>query len=136
MRPPKCSLYPPASRYPRKVVRSLHYDGETLTIDIQGEGFTYARIIFQAPVWFRVLDERDVCEFWNTYSEPNGWFWQVEQGGWLELESQRDCFSASAFVRDLREYFIADVQCISILAGAPPEITDLGVPPEHATKNA
>ena len=64
-------------RYKRKAVRSLHFDGTTLVIDIQGESFSYARIVFEEPVWFRVLDERDLCEFWNTYSEPNGWFWQV-----------------------------------------------------------
>ena len=122
-------------RYKRKVVRSLHFDGHRLVIDIQGDGFAYGRVVFEWPVWFRMLDERDLCEFWNTYSEPNGWLWEVEQGGWLELESQREFFNSPSLFKGLREFFIADDQCISILAMQPPKIEDLGADPEHATRN-
>ena len=136
MRPPKCKLFLPVTRYPRKVWRSLHFDGDKLVVDIQGEGFAYGRIIFQSPVWFRVLDERDLCEFWNTYSEPNGWLWEVEEGGWLELESQRQHFNSRDFIPGLREFLIVDDQCISILTVESPEIHDFGAEPEHAKPNA
>lgn len=136
MRSPKCKLFAPAMRYKRKVVRSLHFDGSKLVINIQGEGFAYGRLIFQSPVWFRVLDERALCEFWNTYSEPNGWLWEVEEGGWLELESQRELFNSPTLFKGLREFFIADDQCISILCMVPPQIEDLGADPEHATPKA
>ena len=122
-------------RYKRKAVRSVHFDGRTLVIDIQGDGFAYGRVVFESPVWFRVLDERDLCEFWNTYSEPNGWLWEVEEGGWLELESHRELFNSPTLCKGLREFFIADDQCISILAMQPPKIEDLGADPEHATRN-
>ena len=65
---------------------SLHFDGGTLVIDIQDGGFGYARLVFGSPVWFRVLDERHLCDLWPAYSEPNGWLWEVQEGGWLELE--------------------------------------------------
>ena len=136
MRAPKCKPFEPALRYQRKTVRSLHFDGHTLVIDIQGEGFAYARLVFESPVWFRVLDERDLCEFWNTYSEPNGWLWEVEQGGWLKLESQRALFNSPSFYEDLREFLIADDQCISILTIHPPQIHDLGADPQQATARA
>ena len=103
MRSPKCKIFPPSARYAKKVVRSLRYDGETLVIDIQGEGFSFARVTFQHVIGFRVLDERDLCEFWNTYSERVGWLYLVEEGGWLELESQRKLFNSPSCFSGLRE---------------------------------
>jgi hypothetical protein len=131
MKSPKCKPFAPASRYRKKVVRSLSYDGETLTIDVQGEGFAFARIVFFGPAGFRVLDERDLCEFWNTYSEPNGWLYEVEDGGWLELESHRKLFNSPAFFPGLKEYLLVDEKCISVLAVQPPEIQDLGSDPKQ-----
>src|SRR5262249_27626318 len=104
MKPPRCSVFPPSTRYPHKVVRALHYDGEALVLDIQGEAFSFARVIFRDPVGFRVLDERDLCEFWNAYSEPNGWLYEVHEGGWLELERKRELFNSRDFFPGLREY--------------------------------
>jgi hypothetical protein len=72
MSPPKCRPYPPSTRYKEVVVRSLWYDGETLAIEVQGEGFVFARVIFRHPAGFRMLDESDLCEFWNDYHTGNG----------------------------------------------------------------
>ena len=111
-------------------MRSIQYDGQTLVIDIQGEGFAFARVYFSNPVGFRVLDERDLCEFWNTYSEPNGWLYEVEEGGWLELESTRQLFNSPGMFPGLREYMLVDDQCINVLTVQPPEIRDLGSDPQ------
>jgi hypothetical protein len=113
------------------VVRSLWYDGETLTVEIQGEGFAFARLVFHRPAGFRVLDERDLCEFWNEYSEPNGWLYEVEEGGWLELEAHRPLFNSPDFHPGLREYLLVDDKCVSVLAVQPPEILDLGADPDR-----
>ncbi|MGV0102199.1 hypothetical protein NSTCB13_00713 [Nostoc sp. DSM 114160] len=59
MKPPRCTPYPPAARYKRVVVRSLWYDADGLTVEVQGPGFVFARVVFRRPVGFRVLDERD-----------------------------------------------------------------------------
>ena len=126
MKPPKCKPYLPAARYSRKVIRSLRYDGETLVIEIQCEGFAFARLVFHRPAGFRVLDERDLCEFWNTYSQPNGWMYEVEEGGWLELETHRSTFNSPDFHAGLREYLLVDDMCISVLAVQPPDILHLG----------
>ena len=136
MKPPRCVPYPPAARYRQKAVRSLRYDGASLEVEIQGQGFAFARVVFRQPVGFRVLDERDLCEFWNEYSEPNGWLYEVEQGGWSELESRRPLFNAPESFRGLREWLIVDEMCISVLSVQPPEIIDLGADPEKASADA
>src|SRR4051812_11056363 len=112
MRPPRCKPYPLAARYRRKAVRSLRYDGESLEVKVQGEEFAFARVLFRQPAGFRVLDERDLCEFWNEYSELNGWLFEVEQGGWSELESHRPLFNSPEVSPGLREWLIVDDKCI------------------------
>ena len=79
----------------------------------------------------RLLDERDLCEFWNTYSEQNGWLYEVEEGGWLELETRRSLFNAPGFHPGLREYLLVDDKCISVFSVQPPEILDFGADPEQ-----
>lgn len=127
---PECRLVAESSRYSSKVVRDLRYDGD-LTIAIQGPGFSYAKIVFRHPAGFRVLDEGDLTEYWNTYSEPNGWLWEVLRGGWLDLERRRPYFFTGEH-EDLREYFLVDDKCINVLAWKPPEIIDLGTDPTTA----
>ena len=126
---PKCVLVPESRQYPRKVIRDIHYDGMDLVLAIQGPGFQYARVIFRRPVGFRILDVRDLTEFWNTYSEPNGWLWEVTDGGWLALESLRARFPHDFYGERLREFFVVDGKCVSVLCMAPPEIVDIGSSP-------
>jgi hypothetical protein len=130
---PKCWPHPPSRRYKRVVVRSLWSDGETLTIEVQGDGFAFARVVFQRSAGFRLLDERDLCEFWDDYHSGNGWLYEVEQGGWLELESSRPEFLAPHMFPGLREYLLVCDKCVSVLAIGPPEIIDLGTPPVDDT---
>ena len=126
---PKCKAYTPALRYKRVVIRSLRHDHQTLDIDIQGEGFAFLRVTFRRPVGYRVLDERDLCEFWTDYHEGNGWLYEVESGGWLELESTRPMFNTPSFHPTVREYFLVCDMCISVLSNHPPELEDLGTDP-------
>ena len=139
MKLPKCKVFGPSERYGEKVVRSVQYDGKTLVIDIQGDGFAFARIYFTNPVGFRVLDELDLTEFWPEYSETNGWLYEVEEGGWLELENTRgvtvgskpeSILLSASMMPNLREYFIVDDKCISVLTVNPPEIRQLGTDPK------
>lgn len=80
--------YPPSARYKRVVVRSLWYDDNGLAIDARGPRFVFARVVFRRPAGFRVLDERDLCEFWDNYHTANGWFYEVHEGGWQEIEAR------------------------------------------------
>jgi hypothetical protein len=131
MNSPKCQVLESSLRYKQKVIRALHYDSLSLVIDIQGERkFSFARVTFRKPIGFRVLDEMDLSEFWNNYSEPNGWLYEVLEGGWMELEAQRQGFSSHAiFENKLKEYLLVDDKCISVLSANPPEIEDFGTDP-------
>lgn len=131
MKPPKCTPYPPSTRYDQVVVRSLWYDNDGLTIEVQGPGFVFARVVFRRPAGFRVLDERDLCEFWDSYHTSNGWLYEVHEGGWQELESHRQSFNSPSFFTGLREFLVVCDTCVSVLAVEPPEIIDLGADPEH-----
>lgn len=126
---PECVLVPESRRYSRKALRRLSFDGETLTVEIQGEGLAFARVVFRGVVGFRVLDDRDLCEFWNRFSEPNGWLWEVRSGGWGDLERTRPSFNSHELVQGLREFLIADNTCVSVLCTATPEIVDFGTAP-------
>jgi hypothetical protein len=124
MQNPKCSPFLAAAKFKRTVVQSIEYDGPLLVIKIKADEIYDAQVIFRNPVGFRVLDERDLCEFWEHYHEKNGWLYEVEEGGWLELERTRPLFNSHEVVKELREYFLVDEMCISVLAVLPPEISD------------
>ena len=40
---------------------------------------------------FRLLDEGDLLEFWSD-DRPAGWLWEIEKGGWFDLEKFREGF--------------------------------------------
>ena len=124
---PKCVLIPEATRYRKKAVRIIRFDEPDLIIEVQGEGFSYARIVFRDVIGFRVMDEREITEFWNEYSEPNGWLWEVLDGGWLSLEKNRKDFNLLNL--PTREFFVVDEFCVNIWCLNEPEIIDLGVDP-------
>ncbi|HQR07275.1 MAG TPA: hypothetical protein PLN21_10660 [Gemmatales bacterium] len=111
-------------------MRSLHFDMETLSIEMQGEGFEFAKVLFHAPAGFRVLDERDLCEFWDKLHYKNGWLFEVEEGGWLELERQRQLFNSHEVHQGMKEYLVVCDQCVSVFSVRPPEIIDIGAEPK------
>jgi hypothetical protein len=133
MRPPKCTPYPPSARYKLVHLRSLRYDDDDgLIIEVQGEGFVFARVVFSRPAGFRVLDESDLCELWKAYHTGNGWLYEVHEGGWQELESYREYFLSPSLCTGLREFLVAFCDtCVSVMAVDPPEIIDLGAAPKH-----
>ena len=123
---------PQAKRYANGASGAMRFDGSTLTLDLRGDGSSYARLIFRDVIGFRVLDERDLTEFWNTYSEPNGWLWEVQSGGWLDLERERATFNLHEVVPGLREFLVVDDKCVSVLSRKAPELFDLGAEPPAA----
>jgi len=126
---PRCTLVAESQRYAQKVVRSVRFDGRDLVVEIQGPGWSFAQVVFREVQGFRVLDERDLGEFWNAHSEPNGWLWEVHAGGWRDLERRRRTFDAMRLTQ--REYLLVDEKCISVLGTRPPEIVDLGADPRR-----
>jgi hypothetical protein len=77
---------------------------------------------FRDVMGFRVLDEGELTEFWSPDVRPGGWLWQIDQGGWLDLEKTRPFFFAG--IGDTPdEYLVAGVNdCVSVLATSVPKI--------------
>lgn len=123
-RRPRCTRVPESVPFARVSLRELRSDGVDLEVDLEIEGGAALRVTFRDVVGFRVLDERELCEFWNEHSTPNGWLWEVHEGGWLALERTRPSFDSLRL--PLREWLLVDDRCIGVLAMTPPEVRELG----------
>ena len=80
------------------------------------------RVSFLEIAGFRVLDEGDLLEFWPTCSSPNGWVFQIIEGGWFDQERQRAGFIRGD-IKEIKEYLVTGVdECVNVFAWAPPNI--------------
>ena len=72
---------------------------------------------------FRLLDEGDLLEFWSD-NRPVGWLWEIEKGGWFDLETFRKGFLSSRTEKNkIKEYLILGINdCLSVFAYDKPEI--------------
>ncbi|WP_372870323.1 hypothetical protein [Shewanella sp.] len=83
-----------------------------LSLDIEGNACTLS---FDKVLGVRMLDEGDLMEFWAEFSLSNGWIFQLSEGGWLELESQRSGFMASNHLAPREFLVVTRHECVSIL---------------------
>lgn len=71
----------------------------------------------------RVLDEGDLLEFWPECSRPRGSIFQIQAGGWLAHESNREGFLLHHMQPDIREYFVnGSGACVCVLSQSAPKI--------------
>ncbi len=80
-----------------------------------------AKVIFEAPTGFRVLDERDLCDFWAAgISSKVGWLFEIMAGGWLDSEKKRKGF-ISAEIASQREFLAIGIDwCVSVISADEP----------------
>ena len=129
---PNCTLVVESTPYTKTVIRTVRFDEPDLVVELQGDDFSYLRLIFRDVVAFRVIDEREITEFWNTYSQANGWLWEVTEGGYLALERQRDSFNILDL--PLREHLVTCNYCVNVLSCKTPEFLSLDRTPPGARK--
>ena len=87
------------------------------------QGSRRVEVSFSTVEGFRVLEERDLGDFWPTCSSPNGWLYEITEGGWLSQELERPGSITARTIAGLREFFIAGVDdCVNILSLTNPEI--------------
>lgn len=80
------------------------------------------RVSFLEVAGFRVLDEGDLLEFWPSCSSPNGWIFQIIEGGWFDQEKERTGFIRRD-VKEIKEYLITGTNdCVSVFAWSSPNI--------------
>jgi hypothetical protein len=84
----------------------------------------FAKVVFSSIEAYRVMDERDLQDYWPVCSFANGWIFEIQNGGWLSSEMARCGGLTAQSVLGLREYMVTGVDdCISILSSLPPEVT-------------
>jgi hypothetical protein len=107
------------------VVR-LEYTPRRLIIHVQAAKNTPTAIVeFENILGFRVLDERDLMEYWPVCSTPNGWLFEVQSGGWLSQERERDGSCIAAMNPEAKEYLVTgDDDCVSVLSRDAPVVRE------------
>ncbi len=106
-----------------EIVR-VDYALQQLTVvaqDIKSD--TSIRVRFDGVVAYRVMDERDLGEYWPACSQPNGWVYSIRSGGWLSQESVRSGSCIGLFYPDVHEYLVAGfTDCVSVLCTSEPRV--------------
>ena len=78
---------------------------------------------FSSVIGFRVLDERDLMEFWTECSAPNGWIFEIISGGWLSSESTRPGCLIATMSPAAREFLVAGCNsCVSVISLEEPAL--------------
>lgn len=81
-------------------------------------------VSFDDTTGFRVLDERDLMEYWPVCSTPNGWLFDIKEGGWLDQERLRIGNNMLSIYPDVKEYLITGInECVSVFSTVNPELT-------------
>jgi hypothetical protein len=105
-----------------QIVR-IDYARQQLTVVAQdAKSDTSISVRFDNVVAYRVMDERDLGEYWPACSSPNGWVFSIQSGGWLSQESVRpgNCIE---FYADVQEYLVAGfTDCVSVLCTSEPRV--------------
>lgn len=82
------------------------------------------QVHFDAIYGFRVLDESDLCEFWDQCNLTTGWCFEVLTGGWNSLEKTRDHFLTGKISEPREFLIIGQNECVSVLAFEQPEVIE------------
>jgi hypothetical protein len=92
-----------------------------------------ATVTFEECAAFRVMDERDLAEYWPACSSNRGWIFEIQGGGWLAQELGRPASLVAHMNPGLREYLVAGTDdCVSIMAVELPKIALLPAPASEA----
>ncbi|MCP4975439.1 MAG: hypothetical protein GY931_04700 [Maribacter sp.] len=104
-------------------ITDIHYDLWTLKITLNFERQDYPTyLIFENVVGFRVLDEGDLLEFWNPEVRIDDWIWEIQEGGWTDLEKCRKGFLSATKSTDT-EYFVCGInECLNVITNEHPKI--------------
>jgi hypothetical protein len=89
--------------------------------DVYGESGCI--VTFHFTMGFRVLDERDLMEYWPICSRPTGWLFSIQEGGWLDQERSRSGSCMLDMFPDTKEYLITGInECVSVFSAESPEL--------------
>jgi hypothetical protein len=106
---------------PEVIRTEFEPDDLIVTVRSLSSGLEYS-LRFGAVIGFRVLDERDLLEFWPKCSTINGsWAFEITSGGWLAGEFKRSGSLIGQMCPDAREFFVAGCNsCVSVIGWDEP----------------
>ena len=105
-------------------VVSLDYRLGHLSIQVKGAEISESVVVeFIDTIGFRVLDERDLMEYWPECSTPNGWLFEITSGGWLSQEANREGSLIVSTSPEAKEYLVTgEDDCVSIICRNKPVV--------------
>jgi hypothetical protein len=108
-----------------EIVR-IEYAPKRLMVNTQSlHDSTPMLVEFSDIIGFRVLDERDLMEFWPECSSANGRLFEISAGGWLAEELLRPGSLVGPMNIQAKEYFLAGTDdCVSVLCYAEPSVRE------------
>lgn len=116
-----------AGKFPE--ITNLSYDLTSLEIKLLFEWQSQLKITFKNVIGFRVLDEGNLLEFWISEVRVPGWLWDVQAGGWFDLEKERGGFVEGYHdYPERKEYLVIGMDdCVSILTTSEPDFLSLEI---------
>ncbi len=111
---------PNSDQTPHVIGHVSDADSFRVQIKFGFESLEVWEVIFVGVDGIRILDEGDLCSFWGR-SKPRGWLWQIESGGWRDLEQRRgDYLSGDS---GYTEYLLGGLdECVGVFAFDPPTV--------------
>ena len=77
---------------------------------------------FSDVIAFRVLDERDMMDYWPVCSMPNGWLFEINSNGWLAYES--NCLIVAMHPK-AKEYLVTgEDDCLNVISLKAPRVSE------------
>ena len=109
---------------PQSEVTSVEYSLGSLRVQVTTPaGDRAVTVRFEEVEAFRVLDERDLQEFWPACSSATGGVFEISNGGWLSQEMQRPGSMLPHMHPQLKEYLVTGQnECVNVLAAMAPAI--------------
>ena len=104
-----------------EVIRT-EYVPDDLTVILHALGSAVElSLSFTSVIGFRVLDERDLLEYWPECSTLSGRVFEITSGGWLASESARPGSLVSVTFPAAREFLVAGCDsCVSVICTEDP----------------
>lgn len=105
------------------IVVGVASKGSSLTVDLDfpGSSSPGLRVDFRGLVGYRVLDERDLPQYWHSAGTARAHsdclLYEVTSGGWADDQMAQSPVMAAGFYSKLREWVVvSDDWCVSVLS--------------------
>ena len=120
----KAEIYSDAPLLGKKTeVCNVSFDLNRLVLNIDVfESDVDLIVEFDEIIGFRALDECELLECWENYNLSQGWIFEVNSGGWFDLESTRKGFTCQG-CDFYKEFLIIGTDlCVSVISKIDPTI--------------